>query len=72
MFPSSLVLITKLNALVLGWSGLLGPLHQAVGTGSGGRVEDKEELRRVVLLRAYPIGIDPEPNITVAGMFPPG
>ena len=46
-----------------------------MGPGSGVRVEQRtkveEEVRRVILSRAYPTGIDPEPNINVAGMFPP-
>lgn len=58
---------------MLGWSSSRGPLHQAKGQGSGVRVEQQTELEwefgRVIISRAYPIGIDQGPNITEQACF---
>ena len=53
-------------------------LMRTVSSGDGNGIRRKSRAenqdrrqRRVILSRAYPSGIDPEPKITVAGIFPP-
>ena len=54
---------------------IMGPVARGDGNGIRGRLELKPQgrrQRRIILSRAYSIGIDPDPNINVQCMFPSG